>query len=111
MAAMKAQFVRQGKEGILEARAVEDRLYRDTWQVPGYDLQPKLRGLRIPTLVITGDSDFIPVEVSEHIARALPSARLVVLKGCGHFTYLECPADVRKALDDFFPRAKAESVN
>ena len=30
MATMKAAFVRQGKEGIVKARAVEDRLMRDT---------------------------------------------------------------------------------
>ena len=51
---MKAAFVRQGREGIVKARAVEDRLYRDTWQALDYDLMPKLGALRIPTLVLTG---------------------------------------------------------
>ena len=36
MATMKAAFVRQGKEGIVKARAVEDRLMRDTWQMDSY---------------------------------------------------------------------------
>ena len=40
MAAMKAGFISQGKAGILKARAVEDRLMRDTWEVQGYDLCP-----------------------------------------------------------------------
>jgi proline iminopeptidase len=101
MATMKAGFTSQGKAGILKARAVEDQLMHDTWEAPGYDLLPKLRSLRIPTLVITGDHDFIPVEVAEHIAQAIPNAKLVTLKDCGHFTYLECAGDVRKALDDF----------
>jgi proline iminopeptidase len=104
MARMHAGFRRQGKEGILKARAVEDRLMLETWQVPGYDLLPKLRTLRIPTLVITGQRDFIPVEMAEHIARALPNATLVTVEGCGHFTYLECGAEVRRALDDFYRR-------
>lgn len=104
MVAMKAQFISQGKEGILKARAVEDQLYRDTWQVPGYDLLPSLGGLRIPTLVITSDHDFIPAEVADHIARAIPNAKLVTIADCGHFTYLECPGAVREALDDFFRR-------
>jgi proline iminopeptidase len=60
MATMKAGFISQGKDGIVKARAVEDRLMRDTWQVDGYDLLPKLRSLNIPTLVISGDHDFIP---------------------------------------------------
>ncbi len=104
MARMKAAFIRQGREGIVKARAVEDRLYHDTWQAPGYDLMPKLGAVRIPTTVFTGDHDFIPREIAEHIAHALPEARLVVLKDCGHFSYLECGGDVRNALGEFFQR-------
>jgi proline iminopeptidase len=107
MAAMKARFISQGKEGILKARAAEDRLMRDTWQMDGYDLTPRLSNLKIPSLVITGDHDFIPVAIAEHIARALPGSRMVTLKDCGHFSYLECPAGVRTAIDDFFKRAGA----
>ena len=106
MSTMKAGFVRQGKEGILKARAVEDRLMRDSWELPGYDLHPKLRQLRIPTLVITGDHDFIPLDVAEHITAAIPGARLVTIKDCGHFAYLECAADLRGAVDDFFRSAR-----
>jgi proline iminopeptidase len=75
---------------------------RDTWQMDGYDLLPKLRTLNIPTLVIAGDHDFFPEETVAPIARAIPRARMVTLRNCGHFAYLECPADVRRAFDDFF---------
>ena len=101
IAAMNAAFVQQGKAGILKARAVEDHLMAETWQVESYDLLPKLKALSIPTLVITSDRDFIPVEIAEHVVAAIPSARLATLKNCGHFTYMECPADVRRALIDF----------
>jgi proline iminopeptidase len=103
MATMKAGFISQGKDGIVQARAVEDRLMQDTWELKGYDLMPKLAALRMPSLVIWGDHDFIPVEIANHIARAIPNARLVTLKDCGHFAYLECPSDVRTAVDGFFP--------
>jgi proline iminopeptidase len=106
MARMAAGFVRQGKHGILEARAIEDRLMRDTWDMPGYDLLRQLGRLGVPTLVLAGDHDFIPHEIAEHIAAALPSARLVTLRGCGHFAYLECPGEVRGAIDAFFGRAR-----
>ena len=102
MATMKAGFISQGKAGIVKARAVEDRLMRDTWELDGYDLMPKLGTLSIPVLVIWGDSDFIPAEIATHIARAIPKARMVTLKDCGHFAYLECPSDVRQAFNDFF---------
>jgi proline iminopeptidase len=104
LASLKAGFVRQGSEGILKAWAVEDRLMRDTWATPTYDLLPRLGSLNIPTLVIYGDGDFIPVAISEHIARTIPKARMVTLRNCGHFTYLECPDDVRNALNEFLGR-------
>jgi proline iminopeptidase len=110
MARMNAAFISQGKEGIVKARAVEDRLMRDTWQVDGYDLLPKLRALSIPTLVIAGDHDFFPVVIAEHIARAIPNAHLVVQKNCGHFSYLECPDAVRKSIDAFFLRRTVISL-
>ena len=105
MATMKAGFISQGKEGILKARAVEDQLMRDTWQEPDYDLLPKLRSLKVPTLVIAGDHDFMTV-AAERIARAIPNADLVTLSDCGHFAFLECADQVRNALDAFFRRRR-----
>jgi len=103
MATMKAGFIRQGAEGIIKARAVEDQLMRDTWEMAGYDLLPKLRSLRIPTLVIAGDHDFM-VEAAKRIAGAIPNAELVTITDCGHFAFLECGDDVRGAFKTFIRR-------
>jgi proline iminopeptidase len=105
MTRMQTDFYRQGAAGIVKARAVEDRLRAETWETPGYDLLPRASELRIPTLVMAGDHDFIPVEFASHIAQAIPGAKLVVMKDCGHFSYLECPDAVRRALDAFDARA------
>jgi proline iminopeptidase len=102
IARMRASFT---KEGVLKARAVEDRLMQDTWASPEFDLIPKLKTLKIPTLVLSGDHEFIPAATAEHIAQAIPNARLVILKGCGHFTYMECPAETHGQLDAFFAGA------
>ena len=104
METMHRAFIKQGSEGIVKARAVEDRLMLDTWQVPGYDLAPKLRSLRTPTLVIAGDRDFFPLAVAAHIKGALPNAGMVTMKDCGHFSFLECPNEVRSSLVEFFKR-------
>jgi proline iminopeptidase len=104
MARMSAQFRAQGTDGILKAWAIESRLYRDTWDRADYDLLPTLRSLRTPTLVIVGEHDFIPPEIAAQIASALPSAKLVTIKDCGHFAYLECGPEVRKAIESSFSR-------
>lgn len=101
MERMKAAFIGQGSEGIMKARAVEDRLMEETWSREDYDLLPRLRGLRIPSLVIYGDHDFIPGDIAQHIAESVPHARLVTLQDCGHFAYLECAEDVRRVADRF----------
>jgi proline iminopeptidase len=77
-------------ERVLAARAIEERLYDDTWRTDGYDLVPRLAELDIPTLVLHGQHDLIPVALANGIAEALPRGRLVVLE-CGHFAYLEEP--------------------
>jgi proline iminopeptidase len=103
---MQASFIRQGKAGIIKARAVESRLMTETWALSGYNLLPKLKTVSIPTLVIYGDHEFIPATTAEHITQAIPNARMVMLKGCGHFTYLECPVAVREQIDVFFAGKK-----
>jgi proline iminopeptidase len=99
IARLRASFT---KEGILKARAIEARLMNDTWSSPNYDLLPKLKSLTIPTLVMTGDHEFIPAATAEHIAHAIPNARMVMLKDCGHFSYLESPVAVREQIETFF---------
>jgi len=90
------------KESILKGRAIEDRLMEETWLSEGYDLLPELKQLNMPTLIIHGDYDFVPVECALHVAEAIPKARFVLLKDCGHFSYLECPDRVRPVIGDFF---------
>lgn len=78
-------------ERVLMARAIEHRLYSETWSSPGYDLLRRMHRLTVPTLVIHGEDDFVPVDVAVHIADAIPATRLIVLRNCGHFAYLEAP--------------------
>ena len=101
MERMKAAFSGQGREGVVKARAVEDRLMDETWAREDYDLLSRVQALRIPTLVIYGDHDFIPGAIARHIAEAVPRASLVTLRDCGHFSHLECPAAVRRSVDAF----------
>ena len=95
---LRASFT---KDGILKARAIEDRLMDQTWLSTDYDLLPVLKHLRVPTLVIHGSHDLFPVDCAVHIAEAIPQARFVLLKECGHFSFLECPNEVRNAILDF----------
>ena len=94
---LRAHFT---EETVLVAREIEQRLYDQTWKRPEYDLVPRLRRLDIPTLVIHGDGDVVPVEVAARIAEAIPGAILFVLGECGHFAYLDHPDKVLQLIAD-----------
>ena len=79
------------------------RVQQSVWQSLGdFDLLEDrgLRGLRVPTLVIHGRQDPIPLASSEGIARAL-GGRLVVLDACGHVPYVEQPDALFAAIEQF----------
>jgi len=51
-----------------------------------------LQKMKVPALVITGDSDsLMPMPTSQVMADALPNGRLVVLPGAAHLTNMEVP--------------------
>ena len=89
-------------ERVLLARAIEQRLYDETWGSSRYDLLVPLRRLVVPTLVIHGEDDLVPVELAAHIADAIPGTRLVVLRHCGHFAYLEAPDVLVRRVEELF---------
>lgn len=82
-----------GLEGF--ARQIEIAISRP-------DSRPDLGAIRIPTLVIVGDSDpLTPVERSEEIVALVPQARLAVIPDCGHLSSIERPDRVSRELDQW----------
>jgi proline iminopeptidase len=94
------------REDIRTGRAIEARLAQGLIWSEGYSLLPRLAAVRAPTLILHGDFDFIPIECAEHIAQAIPGARLAVIPDSGHFSYIDAPDQVRHALDRFFGHAR-----
>jgi proline iminopeptidase len=67
-----------------------------------FDLRPVLPRITAPTLVITGEDDFITGPVcAEEIAAGLPDVRVVLIPDCGHFLFVEARAQFRAAVLDF----------
>ena len=92
-------------------RTIEQRLYEQTWDCDDYDLLTRLQRVRVPTLIIHGDADLIPVEVARHIAEAIPDTRLEVLDDCGHFAYLDQPERTEDAITGFLTTATTPAVD
>lgn len=78
-----------------------------------YALAPKLRALRVPTLLIVGEHDDPCVRVHRFMAEAIPRAASVVIPRVGHLTNLEAPdafnRAVRRFLSSAAPRRGSEA--
>ncbi|HUK94843.1 MAG TPA: alpha/beta hydrolase [Gaiellaceae bacterium] len=67
-----------------------------------FDLRPQLSGISAPTLVITGEEDFITGPPSaKEIAEGIDRAETVLLPGSGHFIFVEAPVAFREAVLSF----------
>jgi len=80
---------------------VVGRVQQSVWESLGnFDLTGDLEGIRIPSIIIHGRDDPIPVASSVEASRAL-GTKLVVLDDCGHVPYVEQPRRLFAALDSF----------
>ncbi len=68
-------------------------------QVPVFDLRPELARIAAPTLVVTGEEDFItgPLSAAE-LGEGIAGAETVLLPGTGHFIFVEAPGAFREAV-------------
>lgn len=66
------------------------------------DMRADLAGIAAPTLVITGDADFITgPECAKDIGDGIAGARVVIIEDCGHFTFIERPDRFRAEVSRF----------
>ena len=66
-----------------------------------YDIAEELSSVSCPTLIIHGDYDTIPLESSEIIHRRVKNSKLVVVKDCGHFPFIEAPEVFLREVSSF----------
>ena len=58
----------------------------------------------VPTLILHGQHDPLPLEGSREWAAALPQAELVVFDSSGHWPHIEEPQKARRVVDAFLAR-------
>jgi proline iminopeptidase len=72
------------------------------YNVPNYDLRPRLPEIQCPTLVTVGRTDWVtPVAHSETIASLIPGAQLVVFEHSGHSPQIEERELFQQVMRDF----------
>jgi 3-oxoadipate enol-lactonase len=60
-----------------------------------------LKSIRVPTLVIVGQQDYVCSKAARLMAQTIPDASLKIIEGSGHMSPLERPAAFNAALMEF----------
>ena len=63
------------------------------------DLRPELGAIKAPTIIVTGESDFIcPPEAGRELQTGIKGSKLTLIRRSGHMTYVEQPAAFYEAV-------------
>jgi pimeloyl-ACP methyl ester carboxylesterase len=92
---------RYGSEDYRQAEGVMRGVFE---RVLAEKYVPLLKAIRCPVELVWGDRDTVaPLGAAEMIRAELRHVNLTVLKGVGHMTPLDAPAELRSALERYRP--------
>lgn len=98
------QFNRQFAEHSARGSSLTTRGYQMRRQTI-YELEAKMRELRVPTLIVTGDDDEPCIEPALFMKRTIPDARLWIVPRTTHAVNLEEPEAFNRVVFDFMMSA------
>jgi proline iminopeptidase len=73
-------------------------------QFASSDFWPEAAKIRVPTLIVQGADDVMPIAMLRDLAKAIPAAELSVIDHAGHFPYIEKPDQTFAAIRSFLAR-------
>ncbi len=80
---------------------VMEVMLKTSWLRPNINLFPQLKTLNVPTFILHGKQDIVPVWTAEEIKSAIPHAEIVILDHCDHFPFIEQPSQFFTELNKF----------
>jgi proline iminopeptidase len=99
LARMRSDLCASDKAGIRYGLTVTNRVVLNSYG--DWDLRPQLHPLAIPTLIMHGEEDAIPMDLVTEWTSSLPGAQLVRVPNAAHFPYLERPDFVWPTVERF----------
>ena len=96
---LKSDLCASDPAGIRYGLTVTNRVVMASYG--DWDLRERLHALNVPTLVVHGEQEAIPMDLVEEWVSALPHAELLRVPRAAHFTYAERPELVWPAVERF----------
>jgi proline iminopeptidase len=71
-----------------------------------HDYRAALKNIKVPALVLHGDKDIQSESASRAYTDLIPNAKFQVIKGAGHFPFVDVPADFSREVGAFLGSVK-----
>jgi proline iminopeptidase len=100
-----AKFIAQKESATLELLTTRSKmllLFIETEYSNSYSWYDKLKEFNHPTLILYGDSDWIPSFAFERIHESISNSKILKIQDSGHDVMLEKPEEIMEAMQDFF---------
>ena len=95
--------IKAGYRAPLEIIGWEEGFWEFNRAPRSFDVKERLSEIKIPTLLITGDTDVVVATAdTEALATMIEGSSLVVIPNSGHLAQEENPAETMKAIDDYW---------
>ncbi len=93
------EVMKEMRKGVNENSEAIFKLMKATRERGDY--RPQLKQIKCPTLIIQGERDaLLPVHMAEEVQKAIPGAKLIVIKHAGHTLNLEHVPEVGQLILD-----------
>ena len=91
------------KYGSSDYASISSEVMRETFnKVISLDLSDKLKDIKNPTLLMWGENDIdTPLYMAKKMEKEIKDSGLVVLKGAGHFSYIDSPNEYNLIVENF----------
>jgi proline iminopeptidase len=107
----RTQFADTSKANLLQIR-LDPRTAQNMSKVAtlvmgplgAFDMWNVAADIRVPTLIIHGTADAIPIDMPRELARTIRGAQFIVIEDVGHFPYIEKPNETSSAINEFLRR-------
>jgi 3-oxoadipate enol-lactonase len=98
-------------ELLASVSSIHEVSYRKTLEASvAQDRFAPIEDISVPTLLIAGDEDTVyPPTMAKDMARRIPGAELVLMRGIGHLGNLEQPDEFNQAVLQFLKRQEKDS--
>ena len=95
--------IKAGYRAPLEINGWEEGFWEFNRAPRSFDVKDRLSEIKIPTLLITGDTDVVVATAdTEALATMIDGSSLVVIPNSGHLAQEENPVETMQAIDDFW---------